>query len=117
MLKPTVFAVCLLGAVVYASYDAYSQQTCATDTKCPCRDWAEVQKNLEVTANTPGEKHRGCAEARVHGGETAYKAFQECNKSNETGGIFGGASPKYENCAPYVCNWFKAQTPPWSPAC
>jgi hypothetical protein len=93
---------------------------CNTDDKCPCRDWADVLANLEHTANTPGPDNRGCAEVRVRGGETAYDAFKHCNAALGDTNLFGSpqfVGDEYRNCAPYVCNWFPRQKPPWSPAC
>jgi hypothetical protein len=117
-MRMVMFAACIVGAVVYVSYDAYSEDSCLNDTQCPCRDWAEVQKNLEFTANTLGPSNRGCVEIRMHGGETAYEAFKHCNSAFSAPGLIGGRNKDlYNNCARYVCNWFMAQKPPWSPAC
>jgi hypothetical protein len=118
MLKPIMFAVSLVCAVVYASHDAYSQLDCMNDTRCPCRDWDQVKANLEFTAGTPGPNHRGCAEVRVRGGQTAFSAFEDCNPALRGPGPFGGANrDRYNACAAYVCNWFVTRIPPWVPAC
>jgi hypothetical protein len=91
---------------------------CAED-QCPLRNWAAVKQNLEYTANTPGPDNRGCAEVRVHSGENAYDAFKHCNSALRSPllGAFGVSSSMYIDCAPHVCDWFKAQRPPWKPAC
>jgi len=114
-MRTILFAACIVGTASYA----YAQQSCETDTNCPCRDWAETLANLEHTANTPGPGDRGCAEVRVHGGETAFSAFRNCNRVfREKNGVTGRDTPAfYNSCSAYVCNWFKAQNPPWSPAC
>jgi hypothetical protein len=110
MLKQIMFAACLLSAVVYGAHDAYSAD-CDTDTNCPCRDWAEVLRNMEVTANTPGPENRGCAEVRVIGGnETPYDAFKHCNSELGATDNLGrpmGVGDMYKQCAPYACNWLR----------
>jgi hypothetical protein len=114
MLRTIGIAISFL-SVAFVSHAAYSE-----DAQCPDRVWASVKQNLEFTANTPGPDNRGCAEVRVHGGETAYDAFKHCNPSLKNPGLrgfFGTPSDDYTHCGPQVCNWFKAQNPPWSPAC
>ena len=48
-MRTILFAACIVGTASYA----YAQQSCETDTNCPCREGAETLANLEHTANTP----------------------------------------------------------------
>jgi hypothetical protein len=110
-MKQMLFDAAFFAAIAFTP--AHSEEE-----KCPLRNWDKVKTNLEFTANTPGPDNRGCAEAKVHGGETAFRAFKECNASlrNQNGSLIPNSS-MYDDCAPQACNWFKAQNPPWSPAC
>lgn len=109
----TIISTGILGVLACAPFVVRAE-----DPNCPERDWAEVKRNLEYTANTPGPENRGCAEVKVHSGKTAYDAFKDCNGAFRGPGLIGGRNKDlYTNCAPYVCNWFRSQNPPWSPAC
>lgn len=115
MFKPIMLAICVAGAVVYASHDGYAQN-CQTDQNCPCRDWAEVQHNLEwsITDN----KTKKCVYVRIQSGsDNGRDAMKHCNPGAFTGpGVLGGRqSDLYNHCGAYVCNWLVAHK--LTPAC
>jgi len=93
----------------------------AADPDCDQHAWDITLANLQHTANTPGPNDRGCAEVRVHGGETAFDAFKHCNhnlRSDAVGGVagdLGSPADAYAKCHDHAVDWFKAQNPPWSP--
>src|SRR5688572_12661344 len=106
MVRRVTFAVCLVAATILGARTAYSQQDCWTDTNCPCRDWAEIEKNLNWTmSNQPAY---ACADVKIRSGSrNAYEAFRDCNDvfrtRNPVTGVDTGAM--YGSCAAYVCNW------------
>lgn len=119
-MRKVLFTALVLAAALatYGAANGQDESTCWNDTNCPCRDWARVKGDLEAVANTPGPINRGCAEVRVHGGETAYDAFKNCSSRFRGPGLTGGENAdRYRQCAPYICNWFRSQNPAWSPAC
>ncbi len=115
MLKQGMLIVCLVITVMFGSRAAYSQD-CQTDPNCPCRDWAEVVKNLNWTmGNQPAY---ACADVKIRSGSrNAYDAFKDCNDAfrfkNDVTGVDTPAM--YSSCAAYSCNWFKSKN--LRPAC